>query len=471
MTETRALSALDLAFFVLESRERMSNVGPLAILRPPARARGGAAFADRLLRAMKAQPVSAPFNLRYRPPGLHGLPRLEAVDAVDLDRHCLRHTLPAPGDDAQLFAFVCRLHEQRLDRSRPHWELHVIDGLAGGRVALYLKVHHGVIDGRGLVEVFRRWFATDAADREVRAPWNVLPPRRSRAKSGAPALDVAALASRMTDAGRSLLSLYAALVRQAAASAGLAPGMRLPFIGTPGALRAKPSVRRSFAYCVLPLARLKAFGKAHDATVNDVLLTVLDMAMNRYLAERGRRDDDPPLVADMPVALGGGDGGGNAIAILQFALGTAAASASERLVQVMRRTSELKAHVRRTDPSALITYTAAVHGIPALMEALRVPLAPMLATAVISNPFGLPERRFLGGAELEMALPVSVLAPGQSLNITAATYDQGLQVAFLGLAAELPDIARLADLTVAAFDELTASARSSRLVGPLKSAR
>jgi diacylglycerol O-acyltransferase len=222
-------------------------------------------------------------------------------------------------------------------------------------------------------------------------------------------------------------------------------------------LRAKPSVRRSFAYCVLPLARLKAFGKEHDATVNDVLLTVLDLAMNRYLVERGRKLTDPPLVADMPVALGSGEGGGNSIAVLQFPLGAAATNARERLAQVMRRTADLKEHVRRTDASALMIYTAAVHGIPALMEALRVPRAPMLATSVISNPFGMPQRLYLGGAELEMVLPVSMLAPGQSLNITAVTYDQGLQIGFLGLAAELPDIQKLADCTITAFDELMTS--------------
>ena len=458
---TRPLSALDLAFFMLESRERMSNVGPLAVLVPPAGTKSPAAFANRLLRAMKKQPAGVPFNLRYRPPGLGGMPHLESVDGVDLDAHCHRHTLAAPGNDAQLFGFVCRLHEKRLARSKPLWELHVIDGLERGRIALYAKVHHGVVDGRGLVEIFRRWFATDPADKQVRALWNVLPPPKARTGRARAMPYAAALAGKLTDAGKSLLSLYGALARQTLASVGLSSGTPLPFLGTPAALRVAPSVMRSFAYCVLPLDELKAFGKAHEATVNDVLLTVLDEAMNRYLAERGHDTAGRPLVADMPVALGSGDGGGNSIAILQFPLGGQARSARERLQQVMKRTAELKDHVRRTDPTALVTYTAAVHGIPALLEALRVPKAPMLATAVISNPFGLPERRYLAGAELEMALPVSVLAPGQSLNITAATYDKGLQIAFIGLAAELPDIHRLAELTVQAFAELTRPPRAA----------
>lgn len=328
-------------------------------------------------------------------------------------------------------------------------------------MALYFKVHHGLIDGRGFVDLFRRWFGTEAADRQVRAPWNVLPASKPRPAKRAAALNVSGVASRFTEAGRSLLSLYAALGRQALASAGLTRGTPLPFLGTPGALRGKPSVQRSFAYCVLPLARLKAFGKQHDATVNDVLLTVLDLAMNRYLVERGRKLTDPPLVADMPVALGSGEGGGNSIAVLQFPLGAAATNARQRLGQVMQRTAQLKEHVRRTDASALMIYTAAVHGIPALMEAVRVPRAPMLATSVISNPFGMPQRLYLAGAELEMVLPLSMLAPGQSLNITAVTYDQGLQVGFLGLAVELPDIGKLADYTIAAFDELTASSELS----------
>jgi diacylglycerol O-acyltransferase len=463
MASTKALSVLDMAFFMLETRERMSNVGPLAILQPPPRTRSAKAFADRLMTRMKARPVGAPFNLRYRPAGLQGLPCLETVDAVDLDVHCHRLTLPAPGTDKQLFDAVCRLHEKRLDRWRPPWVFYVIDGLERGRIALYAKVHHGLIDGRGFVEVCTRWLGTDPSDREARALWEGLPVRRTRDAGTGKAIDVAVLAARLGASARSMTSLSVAVARQALASSKLAPGMRLPFVGTPGTLRAKPSVGRSFAYCVLPLAAMKAFGKAHEASVNDVLLTVLDMALNRYLSEKGRAPGAKPLVVDMPVALAPGEGGGgNAIAVLQFPLGAVAASPRARLAQIQRRTAAVKAHVRRTDASALVTYTAAVHGVPALLETLRFQRGPMLANMMVSNPFGLAQRRYLAGAELEMALPVSLLAPGQSLNITAVTYDQGLQIAFLGMAAELPDIQRLADLALAAFDELCVPAAAPR---------
>ena len=347
MAQTQALSALDLAFFVLESKTRMSNIGPLAILKVPPGSGGSKRFADKLMREMKKRPVGAPFNLRYRPPSLQGLPCLKTVDEVDLDAHCQRITLEGPASDEQLFAAVCRLHEERLDRKRPPWSFYIIDGLAGGRVALYAKVHHGIIDGRGFVEVCTRWFTPDADDKSVRAIWEGLAKRRSSERPAHSALkktalnETGALAAKATQAGKSMLSLYAALVRQTLASAKVTAGLPLPFLGTPSSLRARPSVRRSFAYCVLPLAEMKAFGKSHGASINDVLLTVLDMALTRYLADKGRPENSNPLVADMPVALKregvqGAQGAqgvhsGNGIAILQFPLGTAGATPLGRL--------------------------------------------------------------------------------------------------------------------------------------------
>lgn len=452
---TKALSVLDMAFFMLETRERMSNIGPIAILRPPARTRSAKAFADRLMKQMKAQPVGTPFDYRYRPPGLQGLPCLETFVNVDLDAHCHRLTLPMPGSDAQLFEYVCRLHEKRLDRKRPPWEFYIIDGLEHGRIAMYAKVHHGLIDGRNFVEVCTRWFTSDPTDKTARALWQGLPVRRTTAgkREGGPAR----LARKTVNTGRTMVSLYAALARQALASAGLMRGLPLPFIGTSTALRARASVKRSFAYCKLPLAEMKELGRSQEASINDVLLTVLDMALHRYLAQRGRGAKGRPLVADMPIALAASEGAvGNRIAILQFPLGAAAAGPLERLRAIHQRTDEVKRHVRTSNAEAMVAYTAAVHSVPALVELLNIERAPLLANMLISNPFGLPERRYLAGAEVEMALPLSVLAPGQSLNITAATYDDALQIAFLGLAAQLPDIDQLAGFAVDAFAELAA---------------
>ena len=106
-------------------------------------------------------------------------------------------------------------------------------------------------------------------------------------------------------------------------------------------------MRRTLGCCVLPLAEMKAFGKSNGASVNDVLLTVVDMALNRYLArKREACPIEAPLVADMPVALPPSGQGGNAIAVLQFPLGAASADPMERLRTICRRTAEVKQHVK-----------------------------------------------------------------------------------------------------------------------------
>lgn len=473
MAKTKSLSTLDMAFFVLENDQRMSNVGPLVILKPPPGTRSAVKYADRLLAAMLKRPVGAPFNLRYVPPGLSGMPHLAEDSAMDLDKHCERLSVPAPGTDQQLFDMVCRLHEQRLPRSRPTWAMYVIDGLQDGRIALYAKVNHGLVDGRGFVELFTRWFSTDPADRQVRALWEGLEgPKSKKKEDAAPRLDVAALTATAGRAAKSMSSLYSALGRQTLASLGLGAGFPLPFFGTPSVLVAKPSLTRCFSYCVLPLAEVKTFSKAHEVSVNDVLLTVLDMALNRYLTDEGVTQARKPLVADMPVALGNpGGGGGNAIAVLQIAMGDTNAEPLERLAQVRKHSQELKDYVKQTDRDALVTYTTAVHTLPAVFEMVGVERQPMLANLMISNPFGLPERRYLAGAELEMALPVAVLAPGQTLNITAATYDTGLQIAFLALEAVIPDVQRLADYTVDAFQELLQADQVRETPPPAKAKR
>ena len=180
MARTKGLSMLDLAMFVLESAERMANVGPLAILKPPAGYKSSGHFADWLMDRMQKKPVGEPFDYVYQPPSLRRLPRLEATDDVDVPSHCQRLTLPAPGTDKQLFELICRLHVNRLDRSRPLWEFYIIDGLERGRIAIYAKVHHGIIDGKAFVDVCTNWFSTDPKRREIRALWQgVRRPRRS----------------------------------------------------------------------------------------------------------------------------------------------------------------------------------------------------------------------------------------------------------------------------------------------------
>ncbi|HLA34940.1 MAG TPA: wax ester/triacylglycerol synthase family O-acyltransferase [Rhodocyclaceae bacterium] len=455
MPYVKHLSALDAAFFTLETAERMSNIGSLVIIKPPAQMSNGAEFAEFLLTTMKKKPVGTPFNYIYSPTNLRHMARLEAATQVDLNDHCHRLTLPAPGTDRQLFDLICRIHVQRLDRSRPLWELYVIDGLEHGRVAVYAKMHHGTIDGRGFIEVCTRWCSPDPKTTDIHALWEGLRVATTEAKPEQPlAVVLKKVAKQVVETGSSLAAMSRFVYQQALKTSGKGQGIPLPFINTPRAFKAPPSIKRSFAYCILPLADMKEFSKAQGVTVNDVLLTVVDMALNRYLHDktgyRGR-----PLVVDMPISIGDSAGkGGNQVAILPFPLGREKASPIDRLRDIHQQTIELKEQIKQEVPRTLAMYTAVLHTVPAFAELFGLKNPPRLANVTISNPFGLPEKRYIAGGEIEVALPISGLLPGQSLNITATTYDKGLQISIIGLHKQAPDIQKLADYTVEAFDQL-----------------
>ena len=448
-----ALSAIDLAMFMLETRERPFNIGPLVLLRPPAGFKGS--FADKLYARLLKRPPGPPFNYRLVLSLTHA-PSVEPMADPDIRGHVHRLTLQ-DASMAQLLEKVCELHEAQLDRSGLLWHFYVIDGLADGSVALYGKVHHGTIDGRTFVKAVTQWMSEDPKDKEVRAMWDGV------ARSAKGAGQRAGIVQRLVAAGsqavglvRSAAGVYGLLAEQGLRSAGLGKGLPLPFLNVPGAFDGKLSARRSYAYCTLPLAELKAVGKAHGATVNDMLLTVLDIAMQRYLAKQ-KKVAREPLVADMPVALAEGAKGGNQIAVLQFPLGQAAASVSDRLSAIRAETGRLKDALGKRDSDTVMLYTTLVHALPLLVERVAENAAPRLSNLLISNPFGFAGEPYLMGAKVELALPVSVVAAGHKLNVTAVTLGQRLQIGFLAMPAAVPHIDQLARLTEQAFDEVKAA--------------
>ncbi len=464
-----ALSVIDLAMFLLETDERPFNVGPLAVLSPPKGLRGN--FGDKLVARMLRRPLGAPFNYRLHTPAL-GIPTLEIDATADPSKHVHRMTLDAPGSMEQLSAAVCRIHEVRLDRSRLLWDLYVIDGLEDGKVALYGKVHHGIIDGRGFVEVVSNWFSASPRDKTVRAMWEGVArtPRASLARASLTARVGGALRGMAGTAG-SVLGLYRMLARQALATAGLGGDLTLPMIGVPKAFHGHAAADRSFAYCTLPIAEVKAVAKTHAATVNDVLLEVLDAAMARLLLERGELPHEP-LIADMPLALQGASGG-NQIAVLQFPLGTPGLAPLARLAAIRKQSGRVKEVLKRESADTVMLYTTVVHGIPALLERLGAKKHGLrVSNVLVSNPFGLPQECYLMGARVELALPMSVVAAGQMLNVTAVTLAEKLQIGFLAMPKAVPHVGKLAMYTVEAFAELQqASTRATATVAKPRATR
>ena len=454
------LSAIDRAFFLLETEQRPMNVGILTIVAPPlssVRRRGKPS--DLVVARMLRCPVGPPFNYRLGP---GAWPRLEVVPHVDPAEQLYRHELPDGSDLRTLFARVCEIHSRRLDRARPLWEMHVFDGLARGRVALYFKGHHGLLDGLGYLEVIRRTVSTRPGGRTPQAIWRGLPDTSS-GKRAAPAASRPVPAptpiervGSAWEAGRTARDLVRLFWHMGRRDLGLGRGMSTPFAWTPDVLKAAPSANRVMGHCALPLARVRAIARAGDAKVNDVVLATIDIALAHYLARRGQRASRP-LVADMPVALRGGAGGGNRITILQVPMGRPGGTPAQRLADVVRETRTVKDEVRTLSPDALFYYSIAQHAVASAIETLNLGDLPMLANTVVSNPAGLDGTVYFNGLPVELALPVSVVAHHQVLNITVTNYGDELNVTFIALREAVPDVQQLADATARALVELQRS--------------
>jgi diacylglycerol O-acyltransferase len=446
------LSAVDQAFFLLETEQRPMNIGALFVLVPPKGA--GPRFADRLVRTMLRRPVGPPFNYRLKNGAVAGLLSLVEDGHMDPASQVHRHRLPAGTDLEQLFEHLCEIHVQPLRRDAPLWEQHVFTGLAGGRVVLYFKTHHGLIDGIGFIRALNTMVSTSRNARRPRAIWEGMrhvptPAGQHRGRG------IEAWLRPIGENARTAGDLLRLVWHQGLRDLGLGRGLAAPFVSTPDVLKTRPSPNRVLAHCVLSLPQVREIARRGGAKVNDVLLTVLDMAMQRYLEEHDT-PPDRPLVADMPVALDDHGGAGNRISILQVPLGAPGASPAERLAQIVHETGQVKEEKRNLSAGALTLYSIVQHSVASAIESLGLGTLPMLANTVVSNPAGLEQRVYFNGAEVELALPVSVVAHHQVLNITATTYVDDLHVTFIALREAIPDLRRLADYTAAAAPQLEA---------------
>ncbi|MGH3625436.1 MAG: wax ester/triacylglycerol synthase domain-containing protein, partial [Sciscionella sp.] len=162
----KRLNLTDRAWLLAHRHDMPLHVAGLAIFAPPAGA--GDDFVWNMVADFQATRTFArPFNLRLRQTRLSRLaPAWETLadEEIDLDYHVRHSALPRPGGERQLGVLVSRLHSRPHDLTRPLWEFHVIDGLADGRFAMYLKVHHALIDGVGLMRRLTRMVTDDPDD-------------------------------------------------------------------------------------------------------------------------------------------------------------------------------------------------------------------------------------------------------------------------------------------------------------------
>lgn len=429
------LSSTDASFLHLETPETPMHVGSLMLCELPS-AYCGDYFEDVKSLLARRMHLCALLHrkLAQMPFELAG-PVWVDDDDVEIDYHIRPLTLRRPGTMAQLEQLVARLHASLLDRSRPLWEVYVIDGLESGQVACYTKAHHAGVDGKAGVELARVLYDTTAKPREVR------PPRPMRA-GNAYQLGVAEL---LKAAASNAVAQYAKVGKmlpqavKALGAAGKIVAARKTVKGQRGlGLGLAPKTvfntsitnQRSYTTLSLPLAELKALGKRVGGTVNTVVMAMCSSALRRFLLERDLLPERS-LIAAVPVSLRSANDSSmnNQVSVIRVDLATDLGDPVQRFKAIHASSEAAKAIVSELKP--LLGIDAPIAGSPWLMTGLaslfgRSNLAsrlPPSANVAVSNVPGIPTTLYMAGAKMTHFYPVSIPYHGVALNITVQSYD------------------------------------------------
>jgi diacylglycerol O-acyltransferase / wax synthase len=459
------LTAIDASFLAQEGPSSHMHIGALTILEGPPPAFGD--FLDIIRGRLHLVP-------RYRqrlsfPPVESGRPVWADDPSFNLEYHVRQTALPRPGSELQLYKLVSRIFSQQLDRSKPLWEMWVIEGLEGGRWALISKTHHSVIDGISGVDLATVMFDLTREPPPIEHPDEAWEP----ASEPTP---VALVASGAVGVARTAAHGVQRLVRLATRPqealaevrdgleglgeivwAGLNPAPETP-------LNVEIGPHRRYRVVQADLADFKLIKDELGGTVNDVVLAVVSGALREWLRSRGVRTEGLELRALVPVSVRGPDSGGqlgNQIVAMRGPLPVYVEDPVARLRAVRQAMGEMKESKMAVGAAAI----AGAQGFapPTLLaQASRLNFSTRLFNLIVTNVPGPQFPLYVAGRRMTNVYPIAFLPKNHALALAIMSYDGHLNFGLLGDYDALPDIDAFADYVRDAIDELLDVARARR---------
>jgi WS/DGAT/MGAT family acyltransferase len=478
------LTSLDAQFLAIESPRTYGHVGGLAVYDPSTAPGGEITHQDICRLVSERLHLLPPFTRKLVevPLGLDHPYWIEDAD-FDIDFHIRDSAVAPPGDDSKLAHTVERIFARPLDRTRPLWELYVIHGLKGGRVALLTKIHHAVVDGVSGNEILSTLLDVSPEGREIPAPPED-GPRGERKPSqlemlGRGVLGLPRQPLRMVRAiptvipnlsdfpGVGAIPGAPSAVKALTKAWGVLPGTRNP--GVLETTTARPprtpfngriSAHRSFAFGSLSLDAVKQLKNELGITVNDVVVALCATAVRDWLIERDALPADP-LVAMVPMSVRTEEQMGtygNRVSMMIVPIPTDVDDPRERLMTAHKTLKSAKERHRALPADLLTDATSfippAVHARASrLTMELGGRLAPPL-NLVISNVPGPRDPLYLAGAQLQANFPVSVVTDGVGLNMTVMSYRDHVDFGLVGDRELMGDTWPLMEGLESALDEL-----------------
>lgn len=458
--KTKRLNILDASWLYVESQTTPMQVGGLLIFQIPENA-PESFVGDIVTDFRAATEVYPPWNRRLMEARLRTLaPRWVEDDDVDLDYHLRHSALPKPGGERELGTLISRLHSRPMDFRRPPWECHIIEGLENNRFAVYIKIHHALIDGVSGMRILARSLP-DRADDIDRLPfWAIKPPAKNRVDNSAAPASV----------GDALRTAFADIIEQAKnipqvvrvarvainATRNKTDALRGPFDTPKSILNGRITGNRRYATQLYSLKHIRQLAEAAGCTVNDVFLALCGAALHRFLDEIDALPKKS-LTAGIPVSVRPSDDqeAGNAITFIIASMGTNIADPKKRLEAIAESTRRSKGLLRKLPASAITSYTLGLMGpyIMSLITGLAGRTRPVF-NITVSNVPGPEKPLYIKGARMEAFYPSSLVTHGQALNITCHGYEDTLGIGLVGCRETLPHMQKLAEYMGEALAEL-----------------
>ena len=450
------LGSQDAGFLKIESARCPFHVAGLMILKKPANAPRN--FVRRTAKRCGRLPELWPV-FRKKLNNAEDITNACWVPAEDYvaERHVFHYALPAGGKMSDLMQLVTRAHERPMDRSRPMWEIHLIEGLPADRFAIYCKVHHALVDGVGAMKMLQGMFSTSP---DARMDFT------AAASDAGPHHTHHGLFQQLGDVSRGMLKQYRAIPELAGLLAhmgadtllGKTDVMRLPFTSPRTIFNTELDSCRSIVICDLPLKPVKNMAHQLGGSVNDVLLSICGGALRHYLLEQKALPRNS-LIAGMPVSLKSAEEGeGNKLSYIMSPFFTDEADDLRRLQRIIKVTRAAKADLGKMSATAAMDYYALIMA-PAILLTVTGNAAKVqpATNAIFSNVPGSRRKLYLDGAELEALYPLSIVTDGMGLNITVVSHVNKLCFAIASCPTEQPGVDQLGKLLKQSYRNLRRS--------------
>ena len=461
------LTGLDATFLYLEHGGNLMHVASTAIF-DPSTVEGGYSF-DKVKEMVEARlHLLPPFRRRLVnvPFDLHHPLWIEDPD-FDLDFHLRRAALPAPGGEQELAEFAAEIMGRPLDRSRPLWEMYMVEGLEHGYIASISKVHHAAIDGVSGAELMVNLLDFTPEVAEVEPPAEPWKPDRIPT-------DIELVGWAMNSLSRQPIQAVKAMRRTGQAALSLRRRNRQPGVTPPPAPFSAPNTslntaitpHRRFAFAQVQLEDVKKVKNKLGGTVNDVVLATCAGALRTYLQDRGEHVTDP-LVAMVPISVRTEDQAGamgNRVSSMLTSLATDIADPVERLHAISAGTQNAKEQDKAIGAETLMDWAEfAAPGLAA--RAARLYSSMKLAdrhrpifNVTISNVPGPDFPLYSAGARMVAYYPMGPIADGGALNITVMSYMGTMCFGLVACRETVPEVWSIAHGLRNALDELVKAA-------------